>query len=83
MTAVDDAVIDLPVDVAHPDVDERRPRIADAVLEGVFDEDDQQQRRYGDVVRQVVRVVEPDIHVFGVADAHQPDIILDELDCPC
>ena len=63
MTAVDDAVIDLPVDVAHPDVDERRPRIADAVLESVFDEDDQQQRRYGDVVRQVVRVVEPDIHV--------------------
>ena len=80
MTAVDDAVIDLPVDVAHPDVDERRPRIADAVLEGVFDEDDQQQRRYGDVVRQVVRVVEPDIHVFGVADAHQFDVVLHELD---
>ena len=61
-------------------MDERRPRIADAVLEGVFDEDDQQQRRYGDVVRQVVRVVEPDIHVFGVADAHQFDVVLHELD---
>ena len=37
----------LSVGIFDPQVDERRAVVADAVLEGVFDEDDQQQRRAG------------------------------------
>ena len=79
MAAVADRAGDLAVGVIDVHVDERRVVVAHAVLECVLHEDDQQQRRNGDLRRQVVRILHPDVHVVGVADAHQPDVILDEL----
>ena len=50
------------------------------MLEGVFHKDDQQQRRDGDAPGQTPGSVEPDIDGVRITDAHEFDVVSDELD---
>ena len=68
------------VGVVDPQVDERRAVVAHAVLEGVLDEDDEQQRGNRNLFGQILGVLHADFHVVGVADAHQFDVVFQELD---
>lgn len=68
------------IPVADSDLDERGVVITYSVLERVFDEYDQQQGRDGHFIRDRVRIVETDVDAAVVADAHQLDVVLDELD---
>ena len=68
------------IPVADSDLDERGVVITYSVLERVFDECDQQQGRDGHFIRDRVRIVETDVDAAVVADAHQLDVVLDELD---
>ncbi len=79
VAAVDDGAGDLVVGIFDREVDERAPVVAHAVLEGVFDEDDQQQRRNRDPRRTLARIVDADVHGIGVADAHELDVVHQEL----
>ena len=54
--------------------------VAYAVFEGVFDEDDQQQRRDRQLFGQVAGRLHADIHGVGVTNAHQFDVVFQELD---
>lgn len=80
MTAVADDGRYRIIPVADSDLDERGVVITYSVLERVFDEYDQQQGRDGHFIRDRVRIVETDVDAAVVADAHQLDVVLDELD---
>ena len=80
MTAVDDLPGNLVVSIPDGQMDERPAIITYAVLECVLDEDDEQQRRNGDLLGQIAGRVDADVDGVGIADAHQSDIILQELD---
>lgn len=80
MTAVADDGRHRVVPVADSDMDERGVVITYSVLERVFDEYDQQQGRDGHFVRDRGRIIQAYIDAAVVTDAHQLDVVLDELD---
>ena len=60
-------------------LDERRVLIADAVLEGILDEGDENERRYL-AVGCLLWQIDGDLHLIGVAQLHQRDIVADEVE---
>ena len=59
-------------------LNERLVAIAYAMLEGVLDEDDEQQRRQ-QAIGQYLRHVERDAYIVRIAHRHKPDIVVQEL----
>ena len=62
---------------ADGDIDKRCLAIADAVLEGVLHESDEHQRRYL-LVGELAGHIDRDLHLIGIAQLHQLDVILQE-----
>lgn len=80
LAAVDDGARHALGGAGNLDVDERAAVVAHSVLEGVLDEDDEEQWRNRDSVGQRAGVVEANLDVVRIADAHQFDVVLEELD---
>lgn len=79
--AVDAEEVDARVVVGdrERDVDEGVVAIGDSMLEGVLDHIDSEERRYHDSVGRSRRG-ERDLDLVGIADTHEVDIVLKEVD---
>ena len=64
---------------SHLDLDERLMLIADAMLEGILDERDKHQGR-NLLVGHFAGQVDINAHLVGIAQAHQRDVVADEVE---